>query len=74
MTLQEETDTAYEAYQTLRGIIRSTGMMVAENKCEHPTANRVFLGKVFDTESMVIEIPEGKLWEIKSLLHKFVRK
>ena len=70
----EHSAKANEGYVSLIGLVEQLGFPVANEKCSPPSTNMVFLGKLFDTDSMTISIPQAKLEEIKQSINLIIKR
>ena len=65
---------AHECLGTLRTILKTSGAEEAEAKTVFPTTKMLFLGILFNTVSLTLEISKDRLDEIKGLLVDWLSK
>lgn len=53
---------------------KELGVPLSEEKTVAPTTNLIFLGVEFDTQDMVMKLPEKKLMELRSKIHEVMNK
>lgn len=70
----EKKENADFAYYTLGAILEKCGIEEAKNKSSPPSKIMTFVGVLFDTEKMTIEITSERLSEIRSLLLTWLNK
>lgn len=70
----EVPDRADEAYQVLQEILRDLNILEAQDKACPPSTLMVFLGILFDTILMTMEVTPDRLKEIKVELIRWLRK
>ena len=71
---QQSIQRTNEGYISFIGLVERLGFPVANEKCSPPSTNMVFSGKLFDTDSMTISIPEAKLKEIKQSINLIIKR
>ena len=64
----ETVDRSNDAFEDIRKIIQNAGFKEAIHKAEPPSTTMTFLGVLFDTNNMTMEVTPGRLAEIASLL------
>ena len=74
MVTAEDWQKAEHCYFTIRWIIKESGAEEAHSKSVPPTCTMLFLGVLFDTESLTLSIDEDRLVEILSLLEDWMSK
>jgi LEA14-like dessication related protein len=62
---------SYFDYQYMLDLLNNLGLDVNFVKCVKPSTEMVFWGKLYNTESMTVCIPEEKIKETIDLLHWF---
>ena len=70
----ETSDRAQLAYNTLRAILEKCGIEEAKNKACPPSTVMTFIGILFNTEKMTMEVTPERLHEIKLLLQTWLDK
>ena len=70
----ETAENAYFSFNTLRTILRKCGIEEAQNKACPPSTNMVFVGILFNTVKMTIEVTPERLNEINFLLYTWLNK
>ena len=65
----ETAENAYFSFNTLRTILRKCGIEEAQNKACLPSTNMFFVGILFNTVKMTIEVTPERLNEINFLLY-----
>ena len=51
--------------------LKELGLDISTDKCVEPSTEMVFLGKKYNTDSMIVSIPQEKITETIDLLHWF---
>lgn len=64
-------ESSYFYYQYMLDLLNNLGLDVNFVKCVKPSTEMVFWGKLYNTESMTVCIPEEKIKETIDLLHWF---
>ena len=70
----ETVEKASFSFNTLRTILKKCGIEEAQNKACPPSTVMVFIGILFNTVKMTIEVTPERLKEIKILLHTWLNK
>ena len=70
----EQEDKAQEAYDCLGWIMDTIGIQESKNKATVPAVIAIFLGILFNTLSMTLQITDDRLDEIKQLLRTWETK
>ena len=70
----ETKQNAYFAYNTMQVMLEKCGIEEAKNKACPPSTSMIFVGVLFNTQSMTIEITSERLKEIISLLTSWLIK
>ena len=70
----EEDDRAEEAYDCLGWILSSIGIKESKHKAKPPAFIAIFLGILFNTLTMTLQITEDRMIEIKELLNEWIHK
>ena len=70
----ETNQNAYFAYNTMQVMSEKCGFEEANNNACHPSTSMIFVGVLFNTQSMTIEITAERLKEIISLLTSWLNK
>ena len=70
----ETVEKAIFSFNTLRTILKKCGIEEAQNKACPPSTVMVFIGILFNTVKMTIEVTPERLKEIKILLHTWLNK
>ena len=65
---------ADKCLSTIQKVVRDSGAEEAEAKTVHPTCVMLFLGILFNTISLTLEISQDRLVEIQGLLEKWLKK
>ena len=68
----ETKEKAFFAYSCLGSILKKCGLEEAPEKACEPTEIMVFLGVLFNTKTMTMEVTEERLLEIRSLLQSWL--
>jgi hypothetical protein len=66
-----KSESSYFDYQYMLDLLNNLGLDVNFGKCVKPSTEMVFWGKLYNTESMTVCIPEEKIKETIDLLHWF---
>lgn len=64
-----KSESSYFDYQYMLVLLNNLGLDVNFVKCVKPSTEMVFWGKLYNTESMTVCIPEEKIKETIDLLH-----
>ena len=59
---------------TIRRVVKDSGAEEASSKTVHPTCVMLFLGILFDTVNLTLEISQDRLVEIQELLEQWLQK
>ena len=70
----ERKDHAFFAFQTIRYIFKRSGLEEALDKCCEPSKKMIFLGILFDTDTMTMSVPPEKLSEVLLLIRSWEHK
>lgn len=70
----EVAELAQFSFNTLRSVLKKCGIEEAESKACYPSTQMIFIGVLFDTIKMTIEITPERLKEINSLLVSWLYK
>ena len=62
------------AFQTVQSILQKCGIEEAKNKASPPSTSTTFVGVLFNTETMTIEITPERLCELRALLTTWLNK
>ena len=65
---------AWEAYDTLGNLLESCGIEEAKPKAVPPTTRMTFLGVIFDSDKMMLEVTLDRVKEISLLVEDWLRK
>ena len=66
----EKPEHAEVAYKTLQSVLRKCGIEEAKNKACPPSTIMAFIGVLFNTETMTIEVTPERLNELRLLLRE----
>ena len=70
----EKAEKAVFSFNTLRTILKKCGIKEAQYKACPPSTVMIFIGVLFNTVNMTIEVTPGRLNEISSLLNTWLNK
>ena len=70
----EKPEHAEFAYKTLQSVLRKCGIEEAKNKACPPSTIMAFIGVLFNTETMTIEVTPERLNELRLLLREWLFK
>ena len=70
----EHKDKVWQAFEFLTELLKTIRVDAAPDKTNPPTTRIDFLGTIFDSQSMTIEVPEQKMVEIRLELQKWKTK
>jgi hypothetical protein len=62
------------AYRTLEELLLSCGLEESKEKSVEPTTKMIFLGVLFDSEKLTLEVTAERILEISLLVESWFRK
>ena len=65
---------AERCFDTIRKVVKDSGAEEAVAKAVSPTCVMIFLGILFDTVKLTLEVSEERLWETRELLEVWLKK
>lgn len=70
----EAQEKSWAAFEFLGAVLKNCGLVESEGKSVSPSTRMVFLGVLFDTETLTLEVPSFRVQEILNLVLTWVDK